>query len=181
MKMKDLLTEGWSADEPLKNTPYPLDMWDPHYAEMLKRFDKVKSSSVITAGEAAMLIAADQKMFEAVDDYKQANAPIPTEVEQRLITIIKRVKPISSKTFYRGVDHEDYDDKHIMGLQSWSPNIQTAKMFGRVIYKTLGPVRGFEIGEVYYWHDNLHDTGNGLGDSQAEWLLLPPEKELLEP
>lgn len=179
MKMKDLLSEEWSPERPLENTPYPLDMWDPRYAEMLKRFEDIKTSSVITHGEAALLVAADPMICDALFAYKEANVPIPSEAEQRLISTIKRIKPFN-KTMFRGVEREDYDDHHVMALQSWSPSIYTAKMFGNVIYQTVGPVRGIEVGEVYYWHDNLHDTGNGLGDSQAEWLLLNPKKKLHE-
>ena len=179
MKIKDIINEEWSEESPLENTPYPLDMWDNPEADQLRRYSEIKKSPRITHSEAEMLIAADKELFSAIDEYKVANVPILNDVSRKLLSIMKRIIPID-KTFYRGVDHEGYDDKHIMKIQSWSPNILTVAMFGDTIYRTVGGVVGFEIGQVYYWHGSLYGDVNGLGDSQAEWLLLNPKKELNE-
>lgn len=100
MKVKDVLTELWSPTVPLNNTPYPLDMCEPHYVNMLRRFSEVSTARSITHGEAAMLIAAMPEVCGTLFDYKEENTPLP------------------ESTFYRGVEHESYDDKHIMALQS---------------------------------------------------------------
>lgn len=179
MRYQDLLTEKWSEERPLENTPDPLDWWDQRYVKMLQRYHEVKDAPRITREDAEMLIAANESLAETIFDYKYANAPIAGEAARTLIDIISRIEPVD-KTFYRGVETENYDASHIMPVQSWSANIKTAKMFGRYIFQTIGPVQGFEIANVYYWFDSLYGGMNGLGDSQAEWLLLNPRKAPFE-
>lgn len=176
MRLFEVTGEKWNEKDPTKNTPYPLDMWEPYNANMLRRYAEIKKSPQITSGEAAMLIAANVNLFDAIADYKWQNTPLDDDVSRALVSVIKRVQPIN-KTFYRGVESENYDDEHIMPVQSWSANIATAKMFGHHIYQTVGPVKGVEIGDIYYWHGSLYGGESGFGDNQAEWFLLNPKKE----
>ena len=82
--------------------------------------------------------------------------------------------------FYRGTEYENQNETHIMNVQSWTPNIQTAKMFGSYIYKTIAPVKAVELSNIFYWHGLVYNNHDGLGDSQAEWFLLNPKKTLIK-
>ena len=171
------LKEMWSEKDPT-NTIDPLDWWPDTEREMLMHYQDVKHSEQITHAEAEMLIGSNRELSHHIFNYKHENTPIPPKIEERIISIINRVVPID-KTFYRGVETEGYDDHHIMRLQSWAMNRQAASWFGDYIFETIGPVKGIEVGNIYYWYGLLYGDTNGLGDSQSEWLLLDPKKKLI--
>lgn len=155
------------------------DGWfDKHVAELIVRFPSYFAKKALSPSEAATIIASNDSLFDAIVDYKQSNQPFSPTEEKQIVSIVQRVKPID-KVFYRGTETESYDDKHVMAVQSWSLNVATAKMFGDHIWQTVGKVQGIEIGEIFYMRDMLFGGGNGLGDSQAEWLLLNPKKKLI--
>lgn len=174
MRYNELSEKEWNEKSPLENTPDPLDWWGPTEREMLERYSEVKTAKTITNYEAAMLIGADNEMSYAIFDYKQANTVIKPEDANNIASILQRVKPID-QTFYRGTYQES---KHPMPFRSWSANQDTAEYFAEgQLHKTVGPVRGVELGNIFYWHDSLYGGGSGLGDIQAEWFLLEPKSK----
>jgi hypothetical protein len=93
---------------------------------------------------------------------------------------MKRIKPMD-KTFYRGVEFESQDEKHIMPIQSWATSVKVANYFGDIIYQTIGPVQGVELGSIFYINEMIYDhESNGLTESMGEWFLLNPKKEVME-
>lgn len=180
MRLRTLLESAnkpWFENQPIEDfLPYPIDYIDSHYAKTLLQYHDIKNKSTMTNFEAELLMAADDEIVDMLSDYKAENIPIIGHVAQRFVNIIARIAPIS-EVFYRGVEQSGYDSRHIMPVQSWSVSIHTAKMFGDVIFKNTMPVKGIEIGNVFYWHHVLHTNSNGLGDGQAEWLLIPPPSE----
>lgn len=157
---------------------YKLEWWGEYERDLFLRYDDIKKSNILDNYEAALLIASDNILFDEIDNYKSQNIPLPKESEKRLLEILIKVKPVD-KVFYRGVEKENYDDNHIMGVQSWSINENTAKLFGNIIYKTIKPSKGVCISDIYYWNGLINDNSNGLGDIQAEWFLLNPKKILI--
>ena len=180
MNINDLICERWNEDDPLGSLSAPVDHYDRHTIELLKRYHEVKKAPVISRHEAEMLIAADEELAEDIFTYRYDNTPIPIRSGKKMVSILKRIKPID-QTFYRGVEIENYDDKHIMPIQSWATSVHVAKYFGDIIYETLGPVKGVELNSLFYWNGMLYDTSDGLGDGgMGEWFLLNPKKELMD-
>ena len=155
------------------------DDWPKFEAELVKSFNDFKDSPTINRYQAELLITLDSKLVDDIVYYKSENIALSDYSNKELAKILKRIQPID-KVFYRGIETENQDDNHIMSVQSWSPSIYTAKMFGHYILKTNKPVRGIELSNVYYLHGLLYGGHNGLGDSQAEWFLLNPSYTLLD-
>lgn len=182
--MKHLLPYAlFESDQTLQKSTfnyddYRLSWWGSYEKDIFLRYDEIKNAPVLDAYEAALLVAADDKLFADIADYKYQNTPLPEDSSDRLMSILSRVTPVDN-TFYRGVERRDYDDDHIMKVQSWSVNKNTAEIFGRYIYQTTAPCVGVELGSIYYWNGLINDSNDGFGDVQAEWFLLNPEKELL--
>lgn len=174
MKITDLyVSESYIAK---KIASFDLNDFDKAEADLFSRYEEIKTYSKLTTYEAALLIAANRELSDEIFRYKEFNEPI---TNKDFIGLLKKVIPVD-KTFYRGTERESYDDDHIMVVQSWSMNIKTAKMFGTYIWKTIDPVKGIQISDVAYLYGHLHDQYVMIGDSQAEWLLLAPSKELID-
>lgn len=143
---------------------------------LFMRYNEIKNAPKISDYEAALLIAKDRGLFKEIENYKYQNKPLTEDAEKRLVGILSKVKPVG-KVFYRGVEREGYDEKHIMRFQSWSENKDTAKMFGDHIRETTVPSRGVRLSDVYYLSGLVSGDSDGLGDTLAEWLILPPDNE----
>lgn len=173
MKISDLyISESYISK---KIASFDLNDFDKVEADLFSRYEDIKTYSQLTAYEAALLIAANHDLSSEIFRYKEFNEPI---TNKDFIGILKKIIPVD-KTFYRGTEHESYDEKHIMMVQSWSMNVKTAKMFGEYIWQTTSPARGVQISDVAYLYGHLHDEYIMIGDSQAEWLLLSPPKKLI--
>jgi len=146
---------------------------------MLLRKNEISKSNSINYYEASMLIALDDDLFREVEDYKFQNTPLTENAQNKIVNILQRVEPID-KNFYRGVETRNYDDDHIMKIQSWSTNKNTAGYFGRYIFRTTEPSRGVSMGDIFYFYGLINGGSNGMGDSQSEWFLLNPDKESLK-
>lgn len=170
MRLTELQSK-WNEEEPLKNTPDPLSWWDEHYVRLLKTYSFAKNAKSISHEQAEMLIGANENLFNIIDSYKAENTPFENN---EIISIIKRIVPIK-KTLFRGTENEYYDEFHTMPIQSWSENNETAKHFGNTIKRNTSTIQGIKLQNIYYWNGLLYGNENGLGDSQAEWLILPPK------
>lgn len=86
------------------------------------------------------------------------------------------------KQFQYSIEREGYDDNHIMPFQSWAGNIDAARWFGNIIYKTVGPVKAVEMNHIDYWNGLLFGDKNstGLGDNQNEYFILPKKVQRIE-
>jgi hypothetical protein len=166
----------WNENNPLENTPDPLSWWGRKESQMIHSYQDIKKSRSIDSYSAAMLLAAQKGVTGAIWDYKVNNTPISGNAASYIVSVLKRIKP-ENRTLYRGVDREGYDDTHIMLFQSWAANVDTAKLFGRHIYKTVGPVKAVELSSIDYWSGLLYGGSNGLGDNQYEWFVLSPKTE----
>ena len=171
----------WNENSPLENTPYPIDMWGKREAEMIQNYHQIKKSKKIDRYSAAMLIAAQPKVTKSIWDYKMNNTPLTGQEASFIVAILKRIEP-TNDTFYRGVEREGYDDDHIMPFQSWAGNIDAARWFGNIIYKTVGPVKAVEMNHIDYWNGLLFGDKNstGLGDNQNEYFLLAKKVQRIE-
>lgn len=180
MLISEIVSMDTSNKKPFQHLFSKIDdgWFDPLEGTMIKDFSNILTKSKTNHYESAMIIASDNELFDAVDSYKYANTPFDKNTEQKLLHILSKTTPVD-KTFYRGTDTQQYDDSHIMAVQSWSLSEQTAKMFGKYIWKTAGNVTGVEVANIYYWRNLLFSEGNGMGDAQAEWLLLPPKNKKL--
>lgn len=170
-----LIESQWNREQPLVSLSEPLNYYDQRYINMLRRFHKVENALTITYHEAAMLIAADQSTFMKIAKYKHENTLLD---DPQIVSYLKRIKPFTDPgPFFRGTTMRN-ERYHPMPFRSWSRSPQIAKMFaddhGAMILETNGPVKGFEINEVFYWSHILYNNGNGLGDALSEWLLLEP-------
>jgi DNA polymerase III sliding clamp (beta) subunit (PCNA family)/ribosomal protein S18 acetylase RimI-like enzyme len=154
-----------------------LHLWGKTERELFLRYDEIKKADTISDYEASLLVAIDNELFNDIEEYKNQNTPIPKDSEKKLLKILDKVKPVD-KVFYRGVDEERYDDYHIMKVQSWTPSKDIAEMFGSYVYKTTTPSKGVEVSDIYYLNGLINNDSDGLGDSQEEWLLLNPKKEI---
>lgn len=180
MLISEIVSMEHEDKEPFRHLFSKIDdgWFDPLEGKMIKNFSNILLKSNINHYEAAMIVASDNELFDAIDSYKYANTPFDKTAEQKLLHILSKTNPVD-KTFYRGTDTQHYDDHHIMAVQSWSLNEQTAKMFGQYLWKTVGRVIGVEVANIYYWRSLLFSEGNGMGDAQAEWLVLPPKNKKL--
>jgi len=181
MRITEITEEVWNEKSPLENLPYSLDMLGKTEANMIQNYNQIKKAKKIDRYSAAMLIAAQPSVTKAIIDYKMNNTPITGENAKFIIATLNKVEP-STHTFYRGVEREDYDDKHIMPFQSWAGNIDAARWFGNVIYQTVGPTKAVEVNHIDYWHNLLFgDSGStGLGDNQNEYFILPTKVKRIE-
>lgn len=175
------ISEAWSEDDPIGSLPDPIEDWgNIAEAKLIRRYSEVKAAPKITVSEAEMLISADVNLLDDIFLYRYDNTPIPQGSLNKIVSIMKRIMPVD-KTFYRGVEYEDYDNKHIMTIQSWATSVKVAKYFGDIIYQTMGSVKGIELSNLFYWNGLLHGESSGFGDGgMGEWLLLPPDKKLLD-
>lgn len=151
-------------------------LWGSLEASTFRSYKDAKEAKVIDYHSAAMLIASSKSVSKAIFNYKVDNTPIVGEEANYITSVLSRTAPVS-KVFYRGSDDSEGD--HIMPFQSWSENIDTARLFSRKVYSTEGSVVGVSLSDIYYWYGLLYGGSNGLGDMQSEWFLLQPKKVLL--
>ena len=180
-RIAEITEEVWNEKSPLENLPYSLDMLGKTEANMIQNYNQIKKAKKIDRYSAAMLIAAQPSVTKAIIDYKMNNTPITGENAKFIVATLNKVEP-STHTFYRGVEREDYDDKHIMPFQSWAGNIDAARWFGNVIYQTVGPAKAVEVNHIDYWHNLLfgNSGSTGLGDNQNEYFILPKKVKRIE-
>lgn len=180
MKIIDLIKESWNPDDPVNSLSSPADWYDRTLIKMLSRFNEIRNASTISNHEAELLIASDNELTDHIIQYRYDNTPLPIEAGKKLVSIMKRIQPVD-KTFYRGVEFETQDDKHIMPIQSWATSVKVASYFGDIIYQTVSPVKGIELASTFYFNQQLYDhESNGLTESMGEWFLLNPKKEIME-
>lgn len=180
MKINDIIKEKWNPNDPVNSLSSPPDWYDKTLIKMLSDFNRIQKASAISNYEAELLIASDNDLTESISLYRYDNTPLPKDAGMKLVSIMKRIKPMD-KTFYRGVEFESQDEKHIMPIQSWATSVKVASYFGDIIYQTIGPVQGVELGSIFYINETIYDhESNGLTESMGEWFLLNPKKEIME-
>lgn len=180
MKIIDLITEQWNPDDPVNSLSSPADWYDRTLIKMLSDFDRIRNASSLINHEAELLIASSNDLTETILQYRYDNTPIPKDKGLQLVSIMKKIQPVD-KTFYRGVEFETQDDKHIMPIQSWATSVKVASYFGDIIYQTIGPVKGVELSNIFYFNEQIFDhESNGLTESMGEWFLLNPKKEIMK-
>jgi len=171
MKIKELYEE-WDRKKPTNGLK--LDLWHPTEANMMRQFSQIEKKKSVTHYEAAMIPGSYPDIVDHVADYKLNNTVFQTDIMNRIVSVLKRVIPVD-KTFFRG---SDGDKQHPMPFQSWTPAIDIARMFADsgALYKTIEPVKGVEINNVFYWYGLIHNDVISYGDAQAEWFLLTPKR-----
>lgn len=180
MKILDLIESKWNPDDPINSLASPPDWYDRNFIKRLSGFDRIRNASTIDRYDAEILIASHDWLTEEILQYRYDNTPLSVKAGKALVSIMKRIEPMD-KTFYRGVETETQDDKHIMPIQSWATSVKVASYFGDIIYQTVGKVQGVELGSVFYINEMIHNhESNGLSESMGEWFLLNPKKEIME-
>ena len=167
------------GDSPADLLDSPDNHYDSNFISLVRDFESFKDKPEITSDEAALLLAFDEDLFNEIDNYKSEN-DIDVSASNKIADILDRVKPIDKK-LYRGVLTESYDKVHPLPFQSWSANKSTAELFaetGGHIKETTKPIKGVELSDVYYYHDQMFGGGSGLGDIQAEWIVLNEKRKL---
>ena len=179
-KQNNIKSESWNPDDPVNSLSSPADWYDRTLIKMLSDFDRIRNAGTLSNHEAELLIATNNSLTEAIIQYRYDNTPLPKDAGLKLVSIMKRITPVD-KTFYRGVEFETQDDKHIMPIQSWATSVKVASYFGDIIYQTVGKVQGVELSSIFYYNQQVFDhESNGLTESMGEWFLLNPKKEIIE-
>jgi len=177
MKISDL-REQWNINDPINTLSSPPDWYDKSFIELLARIEDIYNANAITRHEAEIMIASNDKLTSDILSYRYDNTALPKDSNDLLVSIMKKIIPIDN-TFYRGVEFESQDDKHIMGVQSWATSVKVAKYFGDIIYTTKGSVKGVELSNIFYFNEQIYDhESNGLSEGMGEWLLYKPNKVL---
>lgn len=152
--------------------------------DLIDRLPRLATSKKpVTVDEAEALIAADDRLFDAVALYTAQNPDIFNEwpeEREKLVKLLKRVKPFRPwfGQFYRG-QRGDCDEGYL-GFRSWSANRKTAEEFALdypngIVCVLSRPVQAVEIEGIAKWRMRMRDESH-YGGMQAEWLILDSPK-----